>query len=414
MGKASMSFKKLLFVLIILFLLSFIVNLIFVFYFPRMDSDSHLYDIIGWNLIQGNGYSISLEPPHSPSFMRPLAYPTILAGIYSLFGRNSFFVYFFQAVLLACTAPILFLITRQVFDDTVAGLAAVLHALNPFVAFYTSTVMTEITATFFLTLTILFCIHATSESQSRPIRYLIAAAISLGLLANTRSGYEYFILFAFIIVFLSFRPLKNSIQNGIIIVVVFLAIIGPAVYRTHHHFGKWKIYDGSVGWTLYGATLEYRDSSWDELIRESDSEPDAVIIMNSTDYREVHASFERFYQRAIENIKDDPSHYLKTVMIRFFRVWFSSYMQGLHPMALMLIKIVGILFLGLGIFGITLSLASWRDLIWIYAMLFFTSALHSLITTQARYTIPARGLMTIFVAFSLVKAWSFVKGGRVE
>ena len=77
--------------IILIFLVAFAFRLFLIKYipypfFPERIDDAHSYDIMGLNILQGNGFSGDENPPYKPTIRRTPVYPIFLAGIYAIFG----------------------------------------------------------------------------------------------------------------------------------------------------------------------------------------------------------------------------------------------------------------------------------------------------------------------------------------
>ena len=120
------------------------------------DDDGRFYSQIARNLLDHHGYSGEEEEPYVPTYVRVPGYPLVLAGIYSVFGRDNL-----QAVRITqATADTLtcWLIALLAFVWTPREwqlekrrramlIALALAATCPFTAVYVTTVLTEAWAT---------------------------------------------------------------------------------------------------------------------------------------------------------------------------------------------------------------------------------------------------------------------------
>ena len=52
------------------------------------DDDPGQYDTIGWNIAQGNGFSLARSGPFTPTMLREPLYPYFLGVIYKIFGHD--------------------------------------------------------------------------------------------------------------------------------------------------------------------------------------------------------------------------------------------------------------------------------------------------------------------------------------
>jgi len=386
---------------LLIFLLALGINLLWVYVHPTTNTDSGYYDRVAWNLASGNGYSMSSSAPYLPYFKKPLGYPTFLALIYKIFGHEYLFVYLVQAVLHAVTVVLLFFIARETLEARLATLAAILYALNPFASSYAATIMTECVFTLFLTLALWLLLLATGRRRESPALYLVLAGAATAAGALFRPILQYLPVIALISFPFFYRPMKRALQYAAIYCLAFGLLVAPSVWRTYTLFGELKIATIKGSWSLYSGTLEYSGEDWESLVSEDHQQADTDIIMASSDYEEVEAAYARYHEKAMANIRARPAQFVKSVFIRFFRIWISSYHPKLSPAILMAVRLAGILFLLLGIAGIALSTPEGRKYYWILVTMFFCNFVSSFGTTQARYTIPLRGLMTLFVAIAL-------------
>ena len=92
---------------------------------PKNDGIS--YDIIAYNLVQGNGFSLE-----QPTAFRPPAYPLFLAGLYLFASKSYILVHLVQAVLGAVTPLLLFGAVLRSYPGryTLAFLAAAILAIQ--------------------------------------------------------------------------------------------------------------------------------------------------------------------------------------------------------------------------------------------------------------------------------------------
>ena len=102
-------------------------------FFSQWD-DSHLYDTLARNLIDGHGYVVDGRP----TAIVPPGYPLFLAACYALLGRDFLLVGLVQSVLGAVVCVAAFATARRVFNDEVAWLAGLTCAVLPELIFWTS------------------------------------------------------------------------------------------------------------------------------------------------------------------------------------------------------------------------------------------------------------------------------------
>src|SRR5207253_1610454 len=101
----------------------------------------------------------------------------VVAAIYAVVGRNMLAVQFFNAVMGAATAPVIFLCARQIFQNVrVAKVAAVSVAFYPSLVLWSSQALKDGPIVFILALTML----ATLKLGERlSLKYMIVLGLSL-------------------------------------------------------------------------------------------------------------------------------------------------------------------------------------------------------------------------------------------
>src|SRR5258708_1401713 len=156
----------------------------------------------------------------------------LVAAIYSIVGRNMLAVQFFNAVVGAATAPIIFLCAQQVYGNRkVARLAALAVAFYPSLVLWSSQGLKDAPIVFLLAFSILATLKL---GQKLSVYYLIALAGSLFCLLSLRFYVFYMILVAVVGAFLiGTREVsaKSFARQFIVIVVLGLALTYMGITR---------------------------------------------------------------------------------------------------------------------------------------------------------------------------------------
>lgn len=158
---------------------------------PKGGSDEQEYDVIAWNVVQGNGYR-GLSPDvsdrnHVTAYRTPTT-PLFYAGLYALFGHSYIPIHVSNATFAALTVWLVYSLTCH-FAGVRAGLvAAALYALYPAGIYYNLTILSEIHGAFLTALFAWCCLGIKEESG---VRWSLAAGIVLGLLLLCKPGYVF-------------------------------------------------------------------------------------------------------------------------------------------------------------------------------------------------------------------------------
>jgi hypothetical protein len=144
-----------------------LLRLFFVFRFPAVVDDSHLYADIATNWLQHGIYGITNSGQIVPTLSRLPGYPAFLAAIFGIFGINNFrAVLLIQVLFDLGTCFLVADIARRMFSERAAKAAFFLTALCPFLANYAAAALTETLEIFFTALALDLLMYALSDFHS--------------------------------------------------------------------------------------------------------------------------------------------------------------------------------------------------------------------------------------------------------
>jgi 4-amino-4-deoxy-L-arabinose transferase-like glycosyltransferase len=108
------------------------------------DFDSRGYDRIARNLLEGNGYSSHETAPFIVNVYRPPGMPLILLSVYKLFGPKIPYAIFLQIIVGTAVIFMTYSLTRKVFEERIATMAAFFLAVEPLSIAYDNLLLTEV------------------------------------------------------------------------------------------------------------------------------------------------------------------------------------------------------------------------------------------------------------------------------
>ncbi|HXM34035.1 MAG TPA: hypothetical protein VN920_02505, partial [Pyrinomonadaceae bacterium] len=202
--------------------------------------DAFTYDWLGYEQMRawgGNQYSKSLIQAFFMKAGAPWGMVYLVGGIYQLTGRNMLAVQFFDAVLGAATAPLIFhcgyLVTSNI---KVARLAAQGVAFMPSLVLWSSQELKDGPIMFFLALSIFATLKL---GQKFTVRYLVALIGALLCVLAFRFYVFYMLLVAIVGAFLiGMRPVTvHSLSRQLVVVVLVglsLTYFGVTRSATEH------------------------------------------------------------------------------------------------------------------------------------------------------------------------------------
>jgi 4-amino-4-deoxy-L-arabinose transferase-like glycosyltransferase len=248
-------------------------RLFFIFYFPAVTDDSRIYANLATNWLQHGvfgqtpgGPQGAQSPQITPTDARLPGYPAFLAVVFWLFGVGNFkAVMLSQALFDLGTCFIVADVARRLITSVAARLAFALTALCPFLANYSSAVLTETLEIFFTALALDCAAAALNHMFAKRAEEVPASGVFgscfLGLWAATGAAIGVCILLrpdggillgavALYLAVLAAKSLRSTdsggrkglfrIASALVIVTIFaLAPLVPWTirnFRTLHHF----------------------------------------------------------------------------------------------------------------------------------------------------------------------------------
>lgn len=170
----------------------------------------------------------------------PPGYPLFLSLIYSLTSKNPAGVLLAQGLLDALAAVLVFFIALELFNRTIASIAAVAVAISHHLAYYSMLLLPDSLVSVFVMAGTLLLIRAYKVSWHKEKGYkeLFLAGLFYGLSCWLRTNAMLVWVFWIIAFLLMRRSIVNPTQRlAILILGTFLAI-SPITIRNYHLYGK--------------------------------------------------------------------------------------------------------------------------------------------------------------------------------
>lgn len=253
----SETLKKSFFIYLIMLVLEFVILILVARHAgwslsPYMGGfDTNEYLAIGRNLAENQVYSKSSQAPFLPNFTRSPGYPFWLAFVYLIF--NSFKPAIFLGMFIfSLSAPLIYLIIREIFSEKLAFWSGIIFALEPRMAFSAPFLLSEqiflplfLLAVFFA---VMFFIH--SENKN----YILLSAWTLGISAPIRLISLF--LWPFMVIFFFLKLYRKQKTIGIfkilgVATLIFILFILPWSIRNRLVIGTWQP-SAIIGTQLYG------------------------------------------------------------------------------------------------------------------------------------------------------------------
>lgn len=212
-------------------------------------SDGTEYQTLVKNIVYNGEFSLDQRAPFVPTDYRTPGYPFWLAIIYLVFKSFTPAI-FMGVVVFALSAPLVYLIGKEIFSEKIAFLSAVLFAIEPWALFQSSFLVAEqIFLPFLLFSVYLFCRYLNSKNNT----FLYSASLFLGITVLIRPAALYFI---FIFVFLAFiAERKNyifrSLKTSALTILIFIVVLSPWLIRNKVVLNTWQLSSTASNGVLY-------------------------------------------------------------------------------------------------------------------------------------------------------------------
>lgn len=221
---------------------AFLLSLAYSFYFriPPL-VDAYGYDRTAWNLVLGNGYredaTVSYDEDIAILRVGP-GFQFFLAGLYFVFGHRLEAVWISNAILLALTAGIVYLLARRIFRSSPYGfaigcIAALFIALSPDLITIAGMVMTEALGVFLVAASALlfFWYLDSGESpehwmRSRTLLVIAATVFAYAVMVRTPAA-----LLALPLFYIWFR--QRQWADALVFIAIAVLIFTPWIVRNY-------------------------------------------------------------------------------------------------------------------------------------------------------------------------------------
>ncbi len=212
-------------------------------------SDGTEYQRLVLNIINHGNFSLDKEAPFISTDYRTPAYPFWLATIYIIF-KSFIPAIFIGAAIFAFSAPLTYLIGKEIFKEKIAFWSAILFAIEPWAVFQGGFLAAEqIGIPIFLLSVYIFCRYL---KLKKPL-YLYLSSLFLGLATMIRPAALYFI---FIFVFLAFiskqkYSILRSLKISALTILIFIAVLSPWIIRNKIVLNTWQLSSAASNGVLY-------------------------------------------------------------------------------------------------------------------------------------------------------------------
>lgn len=391
------------------------------------EHDSVQYQQIGLHLVYAHCFCLHFAtPPYLPTIDRAPLWPAMIGIFAALFGPNDLFVRIFLCVLDSFTCLFIYFILQKTGHRRLALCGGLFAALYPDLYVYTGWLYAETLYTFLMTA---LC-YIVFLFQSQPQRYLLLlGGLVLGLLSLTRpNGLEVIATFSITLFVVgrqkkySWRTASRMVVTVCIIACIFITPWTLRNYGASGHFVPVAAGDGTV---LLGA---YNDDilkqPWDQMtwIGPAQSVPQVAHSFppyNRATAGECDARCEvqrekTFETTALQWMSEHKTALPHIFMAHLANMWIPEIREADLPVdrfptlqssqiVLIMMRFIPIpLFLLVALSCVVLR-RYWRDLVFVYLTILFTSGQCILLYGSPRMRAPLEPLLIILAVTTVGK-----------
>jgi 4-amino-4-deoxy-L-arabinose transferase-like glycosyltransferase len=361
-------------------------------------------DAVAWNLAQGNGFTASQGVPLVPGVLRTPGYPAFLAVVYYLFGHSYTAAFVFQALVDALSAVLITLIGLRLMSPGVALTGGILYATYPYSAFFCGVLSQDI----LLTLTVLVVLYLTARvDPARPrLSQWLLVGLAIGAAALVKSFMILLALVPALLVLLVVSGVRRRIAALAMVGIGAALMVSPWVVRNYVVFRSFPpLAVGGTGSNLRLILVELEGGEQALINQLTPPRFDPAVSSRYLDEFVDGAALiarerDLFRQSYPEIIKRWP-RYLLVSLGHIPRLWLTKHTIGHGSTTATIAFGLSLLYLIPAIVGIFLARSRWRQLLPALGGIIVVTLIYAPYTAEARYTLPVRPVMMLFVASTI-------------
>ena len=361
--------------------------------------DGISYDILADNLISGNGFVLDFT-----TAFRPPGYPFFLALIYLIFGHRYEWIRISQAVLGAISPVLMYVLTKRLWSWRVASLAALGMAAHPLLIYFTQAIYPETLIIFLLCLLLL---SAVSSTKPVLMRRILLVGLILGMMTLIRPDVIVLgALFALWITF-SYRDRLKGIMAAGLLVCCVLSLVLPWTWRNYHEFDNFVPVSTNGGVNLWAGNNPLAQGGRVDPSPETWQGEDPPLNLEGWPALGEIQSDKRFRQTALKWIRAHPTEFLILLPKKLFRALWINFGAQDKPVDLPgPVTLAYVIFLGMSLAGMLLSIQRWKCLAPLYLPIIHTMLIALIFfgaTRQSALLVPIQVLFAANTVGELIQ-----------
>jgi 4-amino-4-deoxy-L-arabinose transferase-like glycosyltransferase len=346
------------------------------------DSDSYVK--IAESLRAGNGFVWGDQ-----RLGRPPLYPLLVAATrYSLFGQHFALLYLVQAALGAASVLFFGWGARRLVGRAAGGITALAVALDPFLVFFTGTVLTE---TLFVFLLAGFFYISVVVLEMPRARTAALAGIFAGAAFLTRPSLPGVVILTAATIVIWAHRRRKAVVAVITMLLAAAVVVSPWAIRNCDITGRWICTTLGVGASLYDGIGPQADGSSNMNFLHDMPELAKMDEVERDDY---------LRDKAIDAFLESPGRVLKLTGVKAWRFWSpvpnnEDYRSWLHVLVSLFAVIPVYVLAGAAVFSGVLRR---RDFFILAGPPAYFTIVHMIFVSSVRYRVPVMPFVAMIAA----------------
>jgi 4-amino-4-deoxy-L-arabinose transferase-like glycosyltransferase len=371
------------------------------------------YELIAWNLVQGNGYR--MYPDTSLTMLRTPGFVLLLSLIFAIFGKSLVAVQIVNLVFSSITAVLTQILSRKAgLSSTAATIAALIFFFHPGILVAESSGRLECMLTLCLAASVLLAVIA-MERQNWPSFAMAGVMYGITMLVKSSVAFVLPALFLYRIWRTPDRLVRRKLFAGMAISgLATVLVMTPWIVRNYALSGKFIPTMTISGQAAFqGAyVIKHLDSNLEyfELLNHAVDEQNAIANAMGLDTdRRFFPQFTRvedevsFYRelgrRAIDDYRRTPELIFRSLVHNSWAFW----VGGRTHTSTMFNAILTLPLLTLSVIGLGVGIKTGKGVFQFFLITVVFMIPHVFILAVARYSIPLIPFMAILAAIPLAK-----------
>ncbi|QDV49472.1 ArnT family glycosyltransferase [Gimesia fumaroli] len=359
-----------------------------------IEGDADGYWKLAQSLIHGEPYSIYTPPRR---VLRMPGFPFFLAGAMSVVGEDHFRVRLILALSGAVACFVVYLLGKELVNETIGLIAAALTAVSPVMAGFSVLFLSEtlFAVTMLISLWVLVKLSKVQfrvEDQFQGRLWSVLAGISLAVAFYVRPSWLLMLPLVVFILILSAKEHRTAaLTRGLLIIVGFTVMLVPWVYRNYQVTGHFVPTTLWAGPSLYDGLNPRATGDSDMTFFDQEN------VLNSMSEYEMN---QHYTKRAVEYARQHPGHVFELMGAKLVRYW-KPWPNATQFKSFWVMAAVSVLFIPVVFFagyGAWVSRDQYLLLLITVGPIVYFSLIHLIFVSSLRYRLPAEYSLYILSA----------------